>query len=293
MQRVTSGWEMLKQSWLVLRRDRELMMFPVISSAACFIVLLTFALPLIGVEAVRDHLVQTKGGRVSVEASNVLAWIVGFAFYFANYFVIVFFNTALASCALLRFRGGNPTVRYGINVAIQRLPQIVSWALLAATVGTILRVIEDRAKFIGQIVAGMLGLVWTVATYLVVPVLAAEGLGPVDAVKRSVALLSKGWGAGLTGGVGLGLAGFLLALPAILLLIAAIAAGMAGSLAIAAVLFAVMLIYAIAQSIVVSTLRQIFITALYVYTAEGNVPGGFSNVVIEGAFARKEAWRSL
>ena len=42
-------------------------------------------------------------------------WVYGFlfAFYFCNYFVIVFFNAALVSCALIRFNGGEPTGRGG------------------------------------------------------------------------------------------------------------------------------------------------------------------------------------
>lgn len=289
MNRVTNGWEMLKQSWAVLRQDKELMMFPIISSLACFAVLLTFALPIIGLEVVRDQFVETSGNQVAIQSHNVVTWIVGFAFYFVNYFVIVFFNTALAACALMRFRGGDPTVTYGLRAAMQRLPQIASWALLAATVGTILRMIEERASFIGRIVVGLIGMVWTIATYLVVPVLAAEGVGPVDAVKRSVELLRKGWGEGLVGGMGLGFAGFLLMLPAIALLIATIAVAASMQSMAGAIVFGVLfIVYCLAQSIVISTLRQIFISALYVYASEGNVPGGFSPVVIEGAFTRKQ-----
>ncbi len=257
MNKVTNGWEMLKQSWAVLRQDRELMVFPIISSLACALVLVSFALPMIGLEVVREQFVEIKGSSLAVHTSNAVTWVVGFAFYFVNYFVIVFFNTALAACALMRFRGGDPTVTYGLNAAMRRLPQIASWALLAATVGTILRMIEERVSFVGRIMVGLIGMAWTIATYLVVPVLAAEGVGPVDAVKRSVELLRKGWGEGLVGGMGLGLAGFLLMLPALALLFAAIVVGVALESVIGAIVLGLLfVVYCLAQSIVISTLRQ-------------------------------------
>jgi TatD family hydrolase len=65
---------------------------------------------------------------------------------------------------------------------------IFQWALLAATVGIILKMIEGRSSIIGKLVAGLIGLAWTLASFLVVPILAFEELGPFEALSRSAEL---------------------------------------------------------------------------------------------------------
>jgi hypothetical protein len=71
--------------------------------------------------------------------------VVLFAFYFINYFVIIFFNTAIVACATIRMRGGNPTVGDGLQASGARLFEIAGWALVSASVGLVLRMIEERS----------------------------------------------------------------------------------------------------------------------------------------------------
>src|SRR5436309_12070400 len=99
------------------------------------------------------------------------AWLVAFAFYFCTYFVIIFCNAALISCALLRFNGQNPTLGDGFRAAFARLPQIFAWALVSATVGVLLKLIEQAHEKVGEFVAGLLGTAWSILTYFVVPVM--------------------------------------------------------------------------------------------------------------------------
>jgi hypothetical protein len=203
--------------------------------------------------------------------------------------VIVFFNTALVSCAIIRFKGGDPTVSDGLSAAMSRLPQIFGWALLAATVGMILHSIEKRANFVGQIVVSILGLMWSAATYLVVPVLVVEKLGPIDALKRSVLLLRHCWGDGLVGNFSLGLIGFLLAIPGIALIMGAFFLGAAAeSLVLGIALGVLGVAYLVVLSIVISALKQIFIAGLYIYAAEEHVPEGFDEELMRTAFCRRE-----
>src|SRR5262249_39867725 len=137
------------------------------------------------------------------------------------YFVIIFFNAALVSCALMRFNGVEPTLGDGLRAASLRLPQILLWALVSATVGMILKAIENSSEKVGQFISGILGMVWTVITYFVVPVLVVEKTGPFAAISRSTSILKKTWGESLVGGIGITLFIFLLALPGILLLFVA------------------------------------------------------------------------
>lgn len=190
-ERLSTGWELAKQSIGVLKLDKELLLFPVFSGIACLIVLTTFAVPLF-LSGLLDDI-----GNQQQEAStmqNVVMSVLLFLFYFVNYFVIIFFNSALVGCAIIRLKGGDPTVRDGIGAAMARLPQIAAWALVAATVGLILKAIESRSERVGQIVASLLGMAWSITTFFVVPILVVEKTGPIDAVKRSVGIMKKAWG---------------------------------------------------------------------------------------------------
>lgn len=307
--RISRGWSLFKQSWNVLRLDKELMLFPILSSFSCLLVLASFAAPFVFVEAWRNSVLEivdpaqkanselaaghAPDDEVQVQADRrgsrfSLPSVVFFCFYLVNFFVIVFFNTALVSCAVLRFSGGDPTVGYGLKEAFARLPQILAWCLFAATIGMLLKMIEERVSIIGQIVVRLIGVAWTIVTYLVVPVLAVERVGPIQAVKRSTELLCKSWGESLTSNISFGIVGFLLAIPGIGLLLAtpflavlvepiwwAVAVGVVG------------LLYLVVLSIVTSTLQQILLVGIYLYAANGTVPNGFSADVMESAFRPK------
>jgi hypothetical protein len=236
-------------------------------------------------EGIMNLVDQDRPGQNAGMAEVAYA-VVLFAFYFVNYLVIVFFNTALVSCAIIRFRGGDPTLGDGLRAAGMRMPQIIGWALLSATVGVILRMIEEKSEWVGQLVAGIIGTVWAVATYLAVPILAVEGVGPVEALKRSAALIRRTWGEGLAGNFGLGLIGFLMHLPGFLLIVlGGFAFSKTVPLGVALVVLGVFAI--LAASIVLSTLKQIFIAGLYIYATEERVPSGFSADLMRGAFAPK------
>jgi hypothetical protein len=275
--RFARSWSLMKQSWEVLKLDKELLVFPVLSAVACIIVLVSFVVP--SMPALQR---LSDGGGEGL--SETTMWIAVFGLYVVNYFVIIFFNTALASCALIRFGGGDPTVTDGLKAAAARLPQIFGWALVSATVGFLLRSIEERVQLVGKIVVSLIGTAWTVVTYLVVPILAVERLGPLAAVRRSAELLRRSWGEALVGNVGLGAAGFLLALPAFL--VAALAV-LSGSTSVMLTLFAVCVLYFVGVSIVVSTLQQVFLAGVYVYATQGTAPEGFSEDALHSAFAPK------
>jgi hypothetical protein len=288
------GLELLKQSWSVLKKDKELIVFPILSGIACLLVALSFAGPFLVAPELGQRLfegLENKADNPQVElVTRGIVFVLTFLFYFVNYFVIVFFNTALVSCAIIRFKGGDPTVSDGLKAAMARLPQILGWALLAATVGMILKAIEERASFVGQIVVNLLGLMWTAATFLVVPILVVEKLGPIDAVKRSVVLLTRCWGDGLVGNFGLGLIGVLLALPGIFVIVGGVMLGVAAnSLILGIALAAIGVAYLIALAITMSALKQIFIAGLYIYAAEERVPDGFDEEIMRTAFRRKKS----
>ena len=157
------------------------------------------------------------------------------------------------------------------------MPQIFGWALLTATVGTILRQIEDRCQRLGKFVVGLIGMAWAVVTFMVVPILAAEKLGPFAAVKRSASLLRKTWGETLVGQVSLGAVQFVFMLPIILvLMVAGSFRSSTESIWPIAVVGVVAVPFFILLAIGFSTLQQIFWPPCISTRAARHDPAGFS-----------------
>ena len=174
--------------------DKKLLAFPVLSGIVTLLVLLTFAVPFIILPLIFSG--QLTG---LAETSPVTFYVLLFAFYVVSYFVVIFFNTALISCVNAKLNGKDMTVKEGLSAAAGHFWSILAWALVSATIGIILHMIEERAGFIGQIVAGIIGGAWALVTFFVVPVLVLEYKGVVDSVKESVTLIRKTWGESIVG----------------------------------------------------------------------------------------------
>ena len=277
-ERLSNGFELARSSWQVLREDKKLIVFPIISGLGCLLVLASFAVPLA---------VFTRWNEFMDNQNNfrppVWMYVVAFAFYFCNYFVIVFCNAALISCALLRFNGESCTLTDGFQAAASRLPQILAWALVSATVGVVLKVIENANEKVGEFVSAILGTAWTIMTYFVVPVLVVEKLGPFAAVGRSIEILKKTWGESLVGGFGIGLFSFVLFLPGLALGFVAVMM-MSVSVPVGVALLILALVYFLIWGAVTAALKGVFLSALYQYAANHEVPDGFDRDIIEHAF---------
>lgn len=281
-ERMSSGFSLARSSWDVLRNDRKLLIFPFLSGVGCVLVLIVFLIP--------TAILAQNGGLV--DANNNVNWVVAlpllFAYYMANYFVVIFCNAALVHCALMHFNGEQPTVGDGIRAASARLPQVLAWAAVSATVGLLLKAIESAHEKVGQIVSAVLGTAWTIMTVFVVPVLVVEQVGPFAAIGRSIALLKKAWGEGLAGRLGLGLVILLLFVPVFLLMLAT---GLAftASTTLGFTLLAVTVVAFLLVAIISSALQTIFLTALYQFAAFERVPVGFDADTLHRAFTPKGA----
>jgi hypothetical protein len=280
--RIATGWELSKQSFRVLRSDMELVLFPIFSGVACLLVLASFAAPLWSTPWFREGLDSKELSR------DPLAYVLLFAFYVINYFVIVFFNAALVSCALKRMAGENPTVAYGLQQAASRLPQIAAWALVSGTVGLILKMIESKSEWIGKLVASLLGAGWAIATKFVVPILVVEHAGPLDALKRSTSLMRRTWGETLAGKMGVGLIVMVAMLPGIAAIMLGVSSGGASNQPIlAGVGVALGIVWILGVSLVSAAVQSILLTALYLYAAEGTTPPQFDPSLLQGAFGSR------
>jgi cytochrome c biogenesis protein CcdA len=196
---------------------------------------------------------------------------------------MVFFNAAIVACVTIRMKGGDPSVSDGLRAAFARLPLIAGWALVQATVGLILRIIEDRSEMIGKIVAGLIGLAWTLTSFLVIPVLVVEEKGPLAALEESTTLLKKTWGEQLIGNFSFGLVFFALSIPAFVFIVLGFASGRTGMI-VAVILAAA---YLIGLGLIQSALQAIFQSALYMYVRNGQVPPGFQADLLDNAIMQK------
>lgn len=172
--------------------------------------------------------------------------------------------------------------------ALSCFPQILGWALVSATIGVVLKAIERRSSFIGNMVARMLGLAWSVATFLVVPVLVAERKGLLEAVQASVQLLRRIWGEDLLAGLWFGLLYFFWAIPGIFAFI--IGAGMiAPNPILASAIMVLAILYFPLLGLVLSTMSTIFDVVLYRYATAGTITPGFDRDLLEASFVNKSA----
>src|SRR3954451_1618671 len=270
--------ELAKASFSVLRSDKELLLFPLVSFFFLVLVTVTFAVPFILTGGIQD---ATEGH------VNVVSYVVLFLFYVVSYTVTFFFQAALVGAALIRLDGGDPTMRDGLRIAFSRLPQIIGYALIAATVGMILRLISERAGIVGTVIVGIIGFAWNVATSLVVPVLAVEGVGPIEAVKRSGSLLRKTWGEQIIGNVGIGLLFGLVTLAVLVVggALAFAALQVSIALAVAAIVALVLVIAVI--GLVSSAVSGIYVASLYRYATKGDAGQAFSADALAGAFSQR------
>ena len=278
-ERISRSWQLVKASANVLRQDKELVVFPLVSVAALILVVASFAVPVLGF----DLLASASARHLSAPA-----YVLGFLFYFTQYFVIAYFNTALVGAAMMRLDGGDPTLGDGLRIANRRIVAIAGYALIAATVGMLLRALQQRLGFIGRMVVGLLGAAWSVATFMVVPVLAATDVGPVDAVKESARLLRKTWGENVVGQAGMGFVfGFIFFAVIGMGTVLVVGAIAAQSVALIVAALVVMMLALGITALVHSALAGIYSAALYRYATKGEGMPGFDGDALRLAFAPK------
>lgn len=278
-EKFSRSWSLVKYSAGVLRQDKELLVFPLLSSIAAILVALTFV-PL---------LMQTGlAGEQGPTEASAGDYALMFALYLAEYFVIFFFNAALVGAALIRMDGGDPTVRDGLRIATSRIGSIFGYAMIAATVGVILRAVAERLGTIGQFIIGLIGLAWTVTTFLTVPVLVTRDIGPIDAVKQSATLLKKTWGENIIANAGLGFV-FVLVYIAMMFVFAGLVALVQGSGPAVISVFVVAIVALVIVALIQGALQGIFSAALYRYAVDGPDQSDPASKLLGEAFKPKSA----
>ncbi len=268
---ISRSIELVKMSWRILMEDKKLLVFPVLSGIVVLLVIATFILPLV-----------FSNGSLSLSTNSITGIVLVFLFYLISSFVVIFFNVGLIACVYAKIQGREITVSEGLSVAVRHLGSIIAWSFIVATVGLILRMIEDRAGGLGQIAAGLVGGVWSLVTIFVVPVLVFEDKGVVDAMKEALALFKKTWGENAVGILSIGLVFFAVGAVGFLLVLATLLLGNPVVFLAAGALFIVLVAI---LAILATAMQGIFVVALYTYAKTGRVPAAFDRDLVENAFA--------
>ncbi|MCE7923506.1 MAG: hypothetical protein DYG98_10640 [Haliscomenobacteraceae bacterium CHB4] len=271
--RLSNGWQLANLSFATINLNRSLLLFPLFSAISLVLVLATFfggTFYFAGdrIEALMDD--EQYGG--------LLGYGLIFLYYLVNFFVIVFFNAALIHCAIKVLNGEETSVSDGLSFAFSRIEKIFAWSVLSATVGTLLQMLQNAGK-IGEFVASLLGIAWSVLTFFVVPILVYEDKGVFESVKASGQLMKQKWGESIAANVSFGLFHFLgiIAAGVLFFLLSSASVILAIVVAIATVLLV---------STVITAARTVFVAAVYNHVT-GKPAGNFDGDVLDSVFIQK------
>lgn len=255
----------------VLRLNPSLMVFPAVAFVAFGAIFTQLFLPIMDA--------------LNFDEPGIGEYFMLVVFYAVFYTVILVCNGALVGCALLHFEGKDPTLWDGVKTSLANLHQLIGWALFASTIAVLLRALREKLPGGGSLMAFTLELSWSLATYLVLPVLIAKRWGPTDSAAYSARLLKSTWGEQVTGKGGLGIVIFLLAL---LGLVPGVASYTLADAAYMRQIVTLTVVYWFTLGVLFSALHSIYRAAVYEYAENGVVPEGFDPGSVENAFIDDE-----
>ncbi len=271
--RLSNGWDLAKLSFRTINENRSLLLLPVFSVISLILILATFfggTFFFVGdeIQALLDD----------EQYGNVLALGLVFLYYLINFFVIVFFNSALIHCAIKILNGEETNVGDGINFAVSRIGKIFAWSVLSATVGTLLQLLQNAGK-LGEIAASLLGIAWSLLTFFVVPILVYQDISVWDSVKESGRLMKQKWGESFAANASFGIFYFLGIIAAVIVFWVLSQASLILGIVVAV---AIVLL----ASTITAAARTIFVAAVYNHVI-GRPTGNFDGDLLDSVFIAK------
>jgi hypothetical protein len=270
-----------KESWALLKKDKEIMLFPILSALTSLILiaiagLVIFFLILSG---------NIKNLEQADQGNYTLNVVIVFVMYFLTAFITLFFETGIITVVRGRLSGQNLTFSDGLSNSFRKAGKIARWSLVAATVGVILKMISERSGILGRIVIAILGAAWSILTFFIAPILIAEDLTIKESLQKSAGIIKKVWGETVIVNVGVGLFFALLIFLGIFVFIATL---FTGNVHIITAAFILLILYFVILAVISSTLSVVYQVVLYEYANTGVAPQGFSQEVIGLAFKQQK-----
>jgi hypothetical protein len=268
--RLMASIQLIKESWKILKKDKELLLYPLLSGIIIFALMFVTFIPVV--------LAALAGAGIES------FWIAFIVFYFLAAIVGVFFTAALMGSANMRLNGKDPRFSDGISIALKVLPKLIAWALITATIGLILKAVSDRNNVIARVISAVFSVAWSLLTLFMIPVILFEKKGPISSIRRSGELFAKTWGEAVIGQFSISALfalGILLSIPVLA------GAAFTGSLVLVLMIFSLTVIFLIVLYLITASLSGIYTTALYNYASKKKLPKGFSREFIKAAFVRK------
>jgi hypothetical protein len=284
--KIRASYLLTIESFELLKKDKEVMLFTVLSIVTNIIVCAIF----VGLALMVFFFTKDAAWMQDIKNNERLASGIGFGIFFllyiCIYFVTVFFEAGVVTIVYARINGQDLSFKDGLHNAQAHAGKLFAWALLAATVGMVLRYIAERSKLLGRLMAYFLGALWSIVTFFMVPTLILENAGIGESIKRSGATFKNTWGETLIINFSTSLFFGALMLVAFLLFLATFLTENIYIIVPAGILFALFIVVTL---IVSATLNSIFRVVLYTYAKYQKLSDDFSPELILGAIKKQES----
>ena len=280
---VSRGWKMVSKSFSILREDKKLLLFPLLSGFFSILLLIGFLAPLF-LAGLLSQSEQALG--------QALFYAVLFGYYVCTSFLAIFFNTALVHSLKTKIEGKDESLGASIGFAFSRFAVILEWALVSATIGLVLNAVEGAlsknrgGQLVASIIRAIIGFAWAILTFFVVPVFVYENLGFIASLKKSAETFRKTWGESFVANFS---TGFIFAILTFLWVVLSIVLVVAVIPLSPVLLIPVAIIAVLGFLLIVLTsaaITNIYQTLLYLYASEGVVAPGFTEEEMRGLFRK-------
>lgn len=319
MDRIQRSWELFKSSLFVMMQNKTLLVFPILTSVLTIMLVMLFLVPVAfrptgysygsaqHWKAVTAGIVDVDAqGSVQGDATNAsfhrgvrfgrnvkpIAAVYFVAMYFACMFLATFLNVAFYHEILNALSGQPVSIGEGLSFAARKWKIILMWTLFAGIVGFIIKTLEERFGWFGEIIMRFIGAVWSIACVFVIPVIITEEetSNPLVVLKKSAQTLTRTWGESLIGYAGVSLSSsVVMAISLVWLIGGMAAAAFLHSILLGVLVFLSWLGALIVFSYLMSVASQIFRCALFLYASQGTLPHPYNEEMMSLAWKTKKS----
>lgn len=260
-----AGMQIVPTCWRVLASDPQILVVP-------FVVLIMGAAIALSYAAMLGGLTDlARGGRITVLVKmfplTVILSVLG-----------TIGQAVVVAAAAVRLEGGQARLATAWTRAVLRLPHLLAFGVVLAGERTVTNFLRSFRGL--RLLADLTDRAWDFATFLAVPAIVFEDLGPFAAVKRSGALVKSRWGVQLTATGVITLTLFVAALPLVFIGVFAL------TLAVPVGLLVLVVVFTVIVS-VSSALNGVFAAAMYRFATTGVIRGGFTEADMWAVLSRK------